>query len=85
MNPEKVARIARYDALLTEWKGRHMLTEMASRKALGPGTFENSGKPEDWKAWEEALNAELELWLDLKEIWCDLARERPSTRESGEP
>ncbi len=84
MNPEKVSRIARYDALLTEWKGRHMLTEMASRKALGPGTFENSGRPEDWKTWEEALNTELELWLDLKEIWSELAQEKPSHQENPE-
>jgi hypothetical protein len=81
MNPEKVARIARYDALLTEWKGRHMLTERASRKALGPGTFENSGRPEDWKAWEEAINSEIELWVDLKDVWSELARDRPTPPE----
>lgn len=81
MNPEKVARIARYDALLTEWKGRHMITEMASRKALGPGTFENSGRPEDWKAWEEAINSELELWVDLKDVWRELAQDRPTPPE----
>lgn len=81
MNPEKVARIARYDALLTEWKGRHMITEMASRKALGPGTFENSGRLEDWKAWEEAINSELELWVDLKDVWSELARDRPTPSE----
>ena len=82
MNPEKVSRIARYDALLTEWKGRHMMTEMASRKALGPGTFENSGRLEDCKAWEEALNTELETWLDLKDLWKELAMDRPSGQET---
>ncbi|MHB1606185.1 MAG: hypothetical protein ACYCTV_07315 [Leptospirales bacterium] len=79
MNPLKVARVARYDELLTQWKTMHMMTEMSSRKALGPGTFEGSGREPDWAAWEEAINRELELWVDLKEAWKELREEIPNT------
>lgn len=79
MNPLKVARVARYDEILTQWKASHMMTEMTSRKALGPGTFEDSGREADWTAWEEAINRELEIWVDLKEAWKDLTEGNPNS------
>lgn len=77
MNPHKVARVARYDEALKTWKTLHMTTEMVSKKALGPGTFEGSGRDEDWRRWEESMNNEMDAYLELREAWLELTSEDP--------
>jgi hypothetical protein len=78
MDPLKVQRLADFDARHTDYRMARFLSTRAYEKALGGGESPSStGSPEDWKLWEEAISAELEAFVDLKEAWEALRRNEP--------
>ncbi len=77
MNPAKVARVAAYDQAVIDWKKARMIAEVASRQAIGSGTVDGAGSREDWDRWQEAINNEMDLWIDLREAWEALHSEDP--------
>jgi len=77
MNPAKVARVAAYDLAILEWKKARMLSDMASRSAIGSGGVDTMGSREDWDRWQAAINTEMDLWVDLREAWESLHSEDP--------
>jgi len=78
MDPLKVQRLADFDARHTDYRKARLLATRAYEKTLGGGDSPaKAGSPEDWKAWEEAISAELEAFVDLKETWEALRRNEP--------